>query len=89
MGAPNAGHVSVLRRGRLYDKQGDCNRQQGGTVDEKAGVDGKSSKGVAEPVLQPGPQNRWGCEGLNSVTLSMWSLNSSQSICRPADEPGP
>ena len=26
----------------------------------KAVVDGKSSKSVVEPVLQPGPQNRWG-----------------------------
>src|SRR5271166_6175333 len=28
--------------------------------DGKAGVDGKSSKGVVEPILQPGPENRWG-----------------------------
>jgi outer membrane autotransporter protein len=29
-------------------------------VDDKAGVDGKSSKGIVEPVLQPEPENRWG-----------------------------
>src|SRR6202035_776497 len=30
------------------------------TRDERADADGKSSKGVVEPILQPGPQNRWG-----------------------------
>jgi outer membrane autotransporter protein len=30
------------------------------TRDEKATVDGKSSKNVVEPILQPGPENRWG-----------------------------
>ena len=29
-------------------------------LEDKAGVDGKSSKGVVEPILQPGPENRWG-----------------------------
>jgi hypothetical protein len=29
-------------------------------LEDKADVDGKSSKGVVEPILQPGPQNRWG-----------------------------
>jgi outer membrane autotransporter protein len=29
-------------------------------LEDKAGVDGKSSKGVVEPILRPGPQNRWG-----------------------------
>jgi outer membrane autotransporter protein len=29
-------------------------------LEDNAGVDGKSSKGVIEPILQPGPQNRWG-----------------------------
>jgi outer membrane autotransporter protein len=32
----------------------------GATVNDKAGMDGKSSKGVVEPILQPGPENRWG-----------------------------
>ena len=30
------------------------------TRDEKATVDGKSSKSVVEPILQPAPENRWG-----------------------------
>jgi outer membrane autotransporter protein len=30
------------------------------TRDEKATVDGKSSKNVVEPILQPAPENRWG-----------------------------
>jgi outer membrane autotransporter protein len=30
------------------------------TRDDKATVDGKSSKNVVEPILQPGPENRWG-----------------------------
>jgi outer membrane autotransporter protein len=29
-------------------------------LENKPGVDGESSKGVVEPILQPGPQNRWG-----------------------------
>jgi outer membrane autotransporter protein len=29
-------------------------------VEPPAGADGKSSKSVVEPILQPGPQNRWG-----------------------------
>ena len=34
----------------------------GATVnpEEKASVDGKTSKAVVEPILQPGPENRWG-----------------------------
>ena len=32
----------------------------GATVNDQSGTDGKSSKGVVEPVLQPEPQNRWG-----------------------------
>jgi outer membrane autotransporter protein len=29
-------------------------------TDDRVGADGKASKGVVEPILQPGPQNRWG-----------------------------
>jgi outer membrane autotransporter protein len=29
-------------------------------LEDKNGVDGKSSKGFVEPILQPGPENRWG-----------------------------
>ena len=29
-------------------------------LENKPGVDGKSSKGVVEPILRPGPENRWG-----------------------------
>ena len=29
-------------------------------LEDKAGVDGKASKGVVEPILQRGPENRWG-----------------------------
>ena len=34
----------------------------GATVntDDRTGADGKSSKAVVEPILQPGPENRWG-----------------------------
>jgi outer membrane autotransporter protein len=29
-------------------------------TDDRSGSDGKSSKTVVEPILQPGPENRWG-----------------------------
>jgi fibronectin-binding autotransporter adhesin len=29
-------------------------------LEDRADADGKSSKAVVEPILQPGPQNRWG-----------------------------
>ena len=29
-------------------------------TDDRTGGDGKSSKNVVEPILQPGPENRWG-----------------------------
>jgi outer membrane autotransporter protein len=29
-------------------------------LEDKADADGKSSKAVVEPILQPGPENRWG-----------------------------
>jgi outer membrane autotransporter protein len=29
-------------------------------LESKPGADGKSSKNVVEPILQPGPANRWG-----------------------------
>jgi outer membrane autotransporter protein len=37
-------------------------RLNGATVnpENKAGANGKTSKGVVEPILQPGPENRWG-----------------------------
>jgi outer membrane autotransporter protein len=54
--------------GRLDDIRSGSNgfssnmKVNGATVnlEDKAGVDGKSSKSVVEPILQPGPQNRWG-----------------------------
>jgi fibronectin-binding autotransporter adhesin len=30
------------------------------SLEDKATVDGKSSKSTVEPILQPGPENRWG-----------------------------
>jgi outer membrane autotransporter protein len=32
----------------------------GSTVNDKSGMDGKSSKAIVEPILQHGPENRWG-----------------------------
>jgi hypothetical protein len=32
----------------------------GASVNDKAGPDGKTCKAVMEPVLQHGPENRWG-----------------------------
>jgi outer membrane autotransporter protein len=29
-------------------------------TDSKTGIDGKAAKSIVEPVLQPGPENRWG-----------------------------
>ena len=29
-------------------------------LEDKATVDGKFSKSTVEPILQPGPENRWG-----------------------------
>ena len=54
--------------GRLDDIHNGSNgfssnmKLNGATVnpEDKAGENGKSSKGVVEPILQPGPQNRWG-----------------------------
>jgi outer membrane autotransporter protein len=54
--------------GRLDDIHNGSNgfssnmKVNGATVnlEDKAAMDGKSSKSVVEPILQPGPENRWG-----------------------------
>ncbi len=64
----NANIQRLNLEGRLDDIRSGSNgfssnmKVNGVTVnlEDKAGVDGKSSKGVVEPILQPGPQNRWG-----------------------------
>ena len=64
----NANIQRLNLEGRLDDIRSGSNgfssnmKVNGATVnlEDKAGVDGKSSKSVVEPILQPGPQNRWG-----------------------------
>jgi outer membrane autotransporter protein len=64
----NANIQKLNLEGRLDDIRNGSNgfssnmKLNGATVnsENKAGVDGKSSKGIVEPVLQPGPENRWG-----------------------------
>jgi len=64
----NANIQRLNLEGRLDDIRNGSNgfssnmKVNGATVnlEKKDAVDGKSSKGVVEPILQPGPQNRWG-----------------------------
>jgi len=64
----NANIQKLTLEGRLDDIRNGSNgfssnmKVNGATVnrEDKAAVDGKTSKGVVEPVLQPGPENRWG-----------------------------
>jgi len=64
----NANIQRLNLEGRLDDIRNGSNgfssnmKVNGATVnlEEKDAVDGRSSKGVVEPILQPGPQNRWG-----------------------------
>jgi outer membrane autotransporter protein len=64
----NANIQKLTLEGRLDDIHNGSNgfssnmKVNGATVnlEDKSGVDGKSSKGVLEPILQPGPENRWG-----------------------------
>ncbi len=64
----NANIQRLNLEGRLDDVRNGSNgftsnmKVNGATVnlEDKAGADGKSSKGVVEPILQPGPENRWG-----------------------------
>jgi outer membrane autotransporter protein len=66
VGFSNANIQRLNLEGRLDDIRNGSNgftsnmKVNGATVDEKAGVGGKYSKGVVEPVLQPGLENRWG-----------------------------
>ena len=68
IGFSNANIQRLNLEGRLDDIRDGSNgftsnmTVNGATVnrDHKADADGKSSKGVLEPVLQPGPENRWG-----------------------------
>jgi outer membrane autotransporter protein len=64
----NANIQKLNLEGRLDDIHNGSNgfssnmKLNGATVspEEQAGEDGKSSKGVVEAILQPGPENRWG-----------------------------
>jgi outer membrane autotransporter protein len=64
----NANIQRLNLEGRLDDIRNGSNgfssnmKVNGATVnvDRGAGADGKSTKGVVEPILQPGPENRWG-----------------------------
>jgi outer membrane autotransporter protein len=65
IGFSNANIQKLTLEGRLDDLHNGSNgfssnmKVNGATVNDKA-ADGKSSKAVVEPVLQPGPENRWG-----------------------------
>jgi outer membrane autotransporter protein len=64
----NANIQRLNLEGRLDDIRNGSNgfssnmKVNGATVnlEDRADADGKSSKAVVEPVLQPGPENRWG-----------------------------
>ena len=64
----NANIQRLNLEGRMDDLHNGSNgfssnmKLNGATVnpEEKASVDGKTSKAVVEPILQPGPENRWG-----------------------------
>ena len=64
----NANIQRLNLEGRMDDLHGGSSgfssnmKVNGATVntDDRTGGDGKSSKAVVEPILQPGPENRWG-----------------------------
>jgi hypothetical protein len=66
IGFSNANIQKLTLEGRLDDLHNGSNgfssnmNLNGTTVNQQTGVDGKSSKGVVEPVFQHAPENRWG-----------------------------
>ena len=68
IGFSNANIQRLNLESRLDDLHNGSNgfssnmKVNGATVnlEDRADADGKSSKAVVEPILQPGPQNRWG-----------------------------
>jgi hypothetical protein len=38
-------------------------------LEDRVDADGKSSKAIVEPILQPGPENRWGSQAAVSMSI--------------------
>ena len=66
IGFSNSNIQRLTLEGRLDELRGGSSgfssnmKVNGASVNLEAGVDGKSSKGVVEPVLKPARENRWG-----------------------------